>query len=87
MLGKLKGIFGGGNTPVVDESQSPESVPAGEPERQPSPSASSSGAAETTALPKDILKDLGTIPLNVTVKFASLPPMTAAEKRAARNRY
>jgi hypothetical protein len=85
----LKGLFGGGNSPVADDSQVPESVPPREPDQEPSSSSapSPSQAAESTNLPKEVLKDLSTIALNVTIKFGSLPPMTAVDKRAARSRY
>jgi hypothetical protein len=35
---------------------------------------------------KPSLKELGTIPLNITTKFPSIEPLTVAEKRAARDR-
>ena len=44
-------------------------------------------SADTAELLKDLQKELGTISLNISVKFSSIPPMTASEKRTARSRY
>ena len=79
--GKLKGFFAGGSSsssseesyiPPRDTETSSSAVPA-----------PSSAPTEKNPLPKD----LDTIPLNLTVTFPSIPPMTVAEKRKARSRY
>ncbi|KAL4257706.1 Heat Shock Protein 70 (HSP70) [Pleurotus pulmonarius] len=92
LTGKLKGFFGAGS------SASPEETETGSAENTPprdtteatsstaSPSASSnSSAPEETEVKKPVPKE-NTIPLNITVKFVSIPPMTVAEKKTARSR-
>ncbi|KIJ60918.1 hypothetical protein HYDPIDRAFT_169952 [Hydnomerulius pinastri MD-312] len=78
LTGKLKGLFGGS----AEEQQEVLKDREGE----------ESEARETAAPPpkgkkeKGDKKDLSTIPLEVNVVYSTLPPMTAAEKRAARDR-
>jgi hypothetical protein len=55
----------------------------------PSPSAASAPTEEPATAekkPKLSLKEQGTIPLEIQVKFSSLPPMTIEGKKAARER-
>ncbi|KAG7447381.1 actin-like ATPase domain-containing protein [Guyanagaster necrorhizus] len=84
IAGKLKGLFGGGSSSSSsdDEKKTEDAADASSAsDAAPSASASSEAKAE-----KVDLKDLTTIPLNLTVHFTSIPPMTVEEKRVARRR-
>jgi hypoxia up-regulated 1 len=92
ITGKIKGLFSGGSSSSDEELQSFESVPPREPDVEasssiPNASPSSEPVTEKKSPPKDLPKDLNQIPLNITVKFTSVPPMTVEEKRTARSRY
>ncbi|KAJ7353363.1 Hsp70 protein-domain-containing protein [Mycena albidolilacea] len=92
IAGKLKGFFGAGSS-----SGEAEVTPENSPPREAASSSSSSEAAKASgatnstpekekeekkkATPKD-----GTITLNTTVVFPTIPPMTAEHKKNARSR-
>ncbi|KAG6369740.1 Hsp70 protein-domain-containing protein [Boletus reticuloceps] len=82
LAGMLKGLFGGGSgeQEVLKEQDTEDTVQEGEGEtRQTTP------ATKEKKTNKE-KKDMSTIPLEVNVVFSTLPPMTVAEKRAARDR-
>lgn len=76
IAGKLKGLFGAGSSSSSDTESESETA------ARPDASAANNTAEEKE---KPAVKD--TIPLELEVKLASLPPMSVAEKRAARDRY
>ena len=85
ITGKLKSIFGAGSTATAeteDESEK-ETLARGE---------SGSGSPEETAAASNDApiekkeKPKDTIPLVVEVKLSTIPPMSVAEKRTARDR-
>ena len=80
--GKLKGLFGGSSSSSDDGSEVPDtSTSSTESSSAPLPS-------DTPAVEKKLtLKDSNTIPLDVTLSFLAIPPMTVTEKRASRERY
>lgn len=79
IAGKLKGFFGAGSS-ASSETESESQAEA----RATSSSSSSAEATATEAAKKEKPKD--TVPLQFDIKLSSLPPMTVAEKRAARDR-
>lgn len=82
--GKLKGLFGAGSSSLSDAETETESAAEASSASEAAPSASASSEAKPE---KVDLKDLTTIPLNLTVHFTSIPPMTVEEKRVARRRF
>lgn len=81
ILGKLKGLFGGGSS-SDDASEVPDTSTSSE-----SSSASEEAPLETPAVEKKLtLKDSNTIPLDISVTFSSTPPMTVEEKKASREK-
>ncbi|KAK0480495.1 Hsp70 protein-domain-containing protein [Armillaria luteobubalina] len=83
IAGKLKGLFGAGSSSLSDAETETESAAEASSASEAAPSASASPEAKAE---KVDLKDLTTIPLNLTVHFTSIPPMTVEEKRVARRR-
>lgn len=87
------GLFGGGGlSSSEDETQSADNIPPREiifdtTASSPTVPSSSEPVAEKLTPSKEPPKDWDTIPLNITVRFTSIPPMTLEEKREARNRY
>jgi len=84
------GLFGGSSSSENEEILSSENVPPRESEldeSSPAASASPSPNPATEKTAKDMAKELSTIPLNITVKFTSIAPMTLEEKKLARSRY
>lgn len=75
-LDKIKGLFGGG-------SSNPSSSTSTGTDSEPTVLTDESTASEDT--PKSPGLEV-TIPLTIDFEFGSTPPMTAEEKRAARNR-
>ncbi|KAL0952397.1 hypothetical protein HGRIS_006673 [Hohenbuehelia grisea] len=89
IAGKLKGLFGGSSSSAQEtETGSAENTPPRDTETpSESQSASSSSASpEASKVPEKIVPKENTIPLNVSVVFTSIPPMTVEEKKAARAR-
>jgi len=90
----LKGLFGGSSSEEEGDAQVAENVPPRESEiTSSSAPASSSVTPETVKKEKTETKDKqtatsvqNTIPLNINIVFASIPPMTVEEKRAARSK-
>ena len=70
--GKLKSFFGDSPSSSVPEEEASTQVA----------DAPSSIKGSKNAAPKET-----TIPLNVTIKFPSVPPMTVEQKQEARQRY
>jgi len=85
--GKLKEFFGGSGSSLEEASGSIENIPPRDTKAPSSSDAtpSSSPSAEPTLDKKAVAKQ-NTIPLNITVQFPVLPPMTAEEKKTARSR-
>ncbi|KAK0447909.1 Hsp70 protein-domain-containing protein [Desarmillaria tabescens] len=83
IAGKLKGLFGAGSSSSSDAETETESAAEAPSVSEAAPSTS---AAPEAKAEKVDLKDLTTIPLNLTVHFTSIPPMTVEEKRVARRR-
>ncbi|KAH9477088.1 Hypoxia up-regulated protein 1 [Psilocybe cubensis] len=90
LTGKLKGLFGGGSSSSDEATQSAENVP---PRDSDTASPSSSAAAETPSSSAAAEKDKkpavpveNTIPLTISVRFTTIPPMTVDEKKKARGR-
>lgn len=75
VAGKLKGLFGNGAS--SDEENASEEEPSAREE-----STSSAPAAS----PSPAKKTEGTIPLEFKINLSSIPPMSVAEKRTARDR-
>ncbi|PBK68326.1 actin-like ATPase domain-containing protein, partial [Armillaria solidipes] len=83
ITGKLKGLFGAGSSSLSDAETETESATEASSASEAAPSASASTASLEAKAEKVDLKDLTTIPLNLTVHFTSIPPMTVEEKRVA----
>jgi hypoxia up-regulated 1 len=85
----LKEFFGGGSSTSEEATDSVENIPPRDPETPSSSSSdvapSSSPSAEPTEVKKAVAKQ-DTIPLNTTVRFSAIPPMTVDEKKTARSR-
>ncbi|CCM00707.1 uncharacterized protein FIBRA_02747 [Fibroporia radiculosa] len=81
LTGKLKGLFGGGLTPSEEEMT--DDVEAETQQEQVVMSASAPSASPAAA-EKTIKED--TVSLGVEVRWTSIPPMSAQEKRQARAR-
>lgn len=81
LIGKLKSFLGGGSSSSEEATTEKETAVRSESETSSSSSADPSATAETKPVKKD-----NTIPLELNVKLASIPPMSVAEKRAARDR-
>lgn len=84
LTGKLKGLFGGASSSSAEAESEHETIARSE-------SASESAAADSsTPSPSDVPekkeKPKDTIVLELDVKLSSVPPMSVAEKRAARER-
>lgn len=75
LLGKLKGLFGKGSSEANTETDS----------KTGSASSSSASVSETEKAKKPSVKE-ERIPLTIDVTFMTIPPMTVAEKRQARDR-
>ncbi|KAF8889043.1 Hsp70 protein-domain-containing protein [Infundibulicybe gibba] len=86
ITGKLKGLFGGSSSSAEEETQSLEHQPPRETETSSSSSIVPSPSPSTNSTEKKPVSKENTIHLNVTVTFPSIPPMTVAEKQAARTR-
>lgn len=84
IAGKLKGLFGVGSSSSVDTESEKETVVRSE------TSSGSAASESSTPSPSDVPekkeKPKDTISLELEVRLSSLPPMTVAEKRTARER-
>lgn len=80
-LGKLKSFLGGSSSSSEEPAAEKETAVRSESESSTSSSADASATAEAKVTKKD-----NTIPLELNVNLASIPPMSVAEKRAARDR-
>ena len=79
----MKGLFGGGSS-----SDDAEGVLATSIESSSSSSSSAASTLETPAPEKRLtLKDSNTIILEISTKFASVPPMTVPEKKVSREKF
>jgi hypothetical protein len=82
LTGKLKGLFGAGSSSSSSETESEHETVA----RSEAPEESATAASSNSSKEKEKAAVKDTIQLEVEVKLASIPPMTVAEKRAARDR-
>ncbi|KAJ7153570.1 Hsp70 protein-domain-containing protein [Mycena crocata] len=93
IAGKLKGFFGAGSSSSEAEV-TPENAPPRESESSSSSSASATPSGASNSTPekekdekkKKVLPKDNTIPLNTSVVFPTLPPMTVDHKKNARSR-
>ena len=83
IAGKLKGFFGGGSSSSSSDTESEHETAARSDAPEETAAAASSNSSE--AKEKPVVKD--TIQLELDITLSSLPPMSVAEKRTARDRY
>ncbi|CAL1698248.1 unnamed protein product [Somion occarium] len=81
LSGKLKGLFGGSGSSSEETTADKETLARSESSSVPSSSQEPSATPEKKPAKKD-----NTIPLELKINLASVPPMSVAEKRAARDR-
>lgn len=85
LAGRLKNLFGGGESSEETSSEQ-ETLARSEPSETTASETSSTPSPTPTLEKKASPKD-NTIPLEIKVNLSSVPPMSVAEKRAARDRY
>ncbi|CAA7262192.1 unnamed protein product [Cyclocybe aegerita] len=94
LTGKIKGLFGAGSSSSEEiTTESAENVPPRDTDTTSASSSSSSAAPSESSTndkekekPKKAAPVENTIPLNIEVKFTTIPPMTVEEKKASRAR-
>ncbi|TFK36492.1 Hsp70 protein-domain-containing protein [Crucibulum laeve] len=84
ITGKLKGLFGKGSSSSEEATESAENTP---PRDTDTTSSTSSANATPSAEPEKKAAPVeNTIPLNISISFTTIPPMTVDEKKIARGR-
>ena len=87
IAGKLKGFFGGSGSSTEETTPEQETLARSEaPETEGTDSEDSVAPTPTPTPEKKASPKDNTITLEVKVNLASIPPMSVAEKRAARDR-
>ncbi|KAF8999790.1 Hsp70 protein-domain-containing protein [Cyathus striatus] len=90
LTGKLKGFFGGsGSTSEEPTAESAENMPPRDTDTSSASdasSASSASASPSASTAPEKVPVENTIPLNISIRFTTIAPMTVGEKKAARSR-
>lgn len=86
IAGKIKGLFGAGSSASAEAESERETQARSETASESASAASESAEPTASEVPEKKEKPKDTITLELEVKLSSVPPMSVAEKRTARDR-